>query len=36
VLVVFERSPDDTGAAAGPAGVRVAVDEDFASAWSAA
>lgn len=36
VLVVFERSADDTGATPGPLGVRVAVDEDFPTAWSAA
>ena len=33
-LVVFERSTDDRGGLSGHQGVRVGVDEDFASAWS--
>jgi len=36
VLVVFERTADDKGVVSGLIGVRVAVDDDFATAWSAA
>jgi uncharacterized protein (DUF58 family) len=36
VFVVFERSADDKGQAVGTTGVRVAVDERFDAAWSAA